>query len=118
MSTKFKKVRNLGHIIAQSEGYAPRSKTNFLDYTFMSHRNKLSFTNFNLNFENYKPKNYLFDLIQTFEINTELLTEIIKTINDEKERNEIMLIYNHLKNNYQKKKNIVEDFAPSLVSTD
>ena len=48
MSKKFNTIKNIGHIVAQSEGYIPRSMTNFLDYTFMSHRNKLSFTSFNI----------------------------------------------------------------------
>ena len=106
MSAKFKTIKNIGHIVAQSEGYMPRSMTNFLDYTFMSHRNKLSFTSFNINLDNFRPKNYLFDLIQTFELNADLLSEILKKINDEKENNEIMSIYNKMRNNYHKKKEL------------
>ena len=118
MSKKFNTIKNIGHIVAQSEGYIPRSMTNFLDYTFMSHRNKLSFTSFNINLDNFRPKNYLFDLIQTFELNADLLSEILKKINDEKENNEIMSIYNKMRNDYHKKKELrkkVKDYKSKIL---
>ena len=104
MRPKLRKIKNDEHFIANSDAYMPRSITNYLDYTFIPYRNTLSTTNLTLNL--LKPKNYLFDLIQTFEINCELLNETIKNINDIKERNEISLIYEKIKNNYHKKKEL------------
>ena len=104
MRPKLRKIKNDEHFIANSDAYMPRSITNYLDYTFIPYRNTLSTTNLTLSL--LKPKNYLFDLIQTFEINCELLNETIKNINDIKERNEISLIYEKIKNNYHKKKEL------------
>ena len=116
MRPKLRKIKNDEHFIANSDAYMPRSITNYLDYTFIPYRNTLSTTNLTLNL--LKPKNYLFDLIQTFELNTELLNETIKNINDIKERNEISLIFEKIKSNYHKKKELrkkIKDIKSKLL---
>ena len=90
-------------MISNSEAnVSRRMTTSYLGYTFMSHRNNLSSTNFNLDFQ--KPKNYLFDLTQTFEINAELLSETLKNIKDKKKRDELILLFNDIRNKYHNKK--------------
>ena len=104
MKSKLKKFNKDEHFLARSDAYMPKTLTNYLDYSLMSHRNILSTTNLSLGFK--QPKNYLFDLIQTFELNAELLNQTIKNMNDIKERNEINLIFEIIKSNYHKKKEL------------
>ncbi len=116
MKSKFKKIKKNDHFIASSDAYMTRSITTYFDYTFTSHRNMLSTTNLTLGFK--QPKNYLFDLIQTFELNAELLNQTIKNMNDIKERNEINLIFEIIKSNYNKKKELrkkIKDIKSKLL---
>ena len=53
------------------------SKINYLDYTFLSHRNSLSLRH-SLPFNSINATNYLFDLKKTLELNLQLLEETIK----------------------------------------
>ena len=103
MSIAFKKGKLIRHVVSNSEAnLSRRMTTSYLGYTFMSHRNNLSSTNFNIDFQ--KPKNYLFDLTQTFEINAELLSETLKNIKDKKTRDELILLFNNIRNKYHNKK--------------
>ena len=101
----FKKGKFIKHMISNSEANVTRRiTTSNLGYTFMSHRNSLSKTDFCLNFQ--KPKNYLFDLSQTFEINAELLNETLKGFKNEKEKKELISLFNNIKTKYHNKKNL------------
>ena len=116
MKSKLKKFNRDEHFLARSDAYMPKTLTNYLDYSLMSHRNILSTTNLSLGFK--QPKNYLFDLIQTFELNAELLNQTIKNMNDIKERNEINLIFEIIKSNYHKKKELrkkIKDIKSKLL---
>ena len=103
MSLTLKKGKIVKHMISNSEAnVSRRMTTSYLGYTFMSHRNNLSSTNFNIDFQ--KPKNYLFDLSQTFEINAELLSEALKNLKDKKKSDELILLFNNIRNKYHNKK--------------
>ena len=69
------------------------SKINYLDYTFLSHKNTISLTSsFCLNSKS--TKNYLYDLNQTLNLNLELLEQ---TLNSKYKDDKFKNIFENLK---------------------
>lgn len=82
--------------------------TNYLDYTFLSHRNTLS----NLQTLNVKnTKDYLFDLNHTLELNMELLEKSIQCWGNKKERENLLNYLNEMKNKYNNKNQFKKELS-------
>ena len=90
------------------------SKINYLDYTFLSHKNTISLTSsFCLNSKS--TKNYLYDLNQTLNLNLELLE---KTLNSKYKDDKFKNIFENLKKKIKEKeikKNKIIDLNSKLL---
>ena len=75
------------------------SKINYLDYTFLSHKNTISLTS-SLCINNKNTKDYLYDLNQTLELNFQILEQLIKSKYKNKEINKL---YESLRRKIDKK---------------
>ena len=91
------------------------SKINYLDYTFLSHRNTLSLRQ-SLSFNSKNATNYLFDLKKTFEINLQLLEQIIKMKYNKTDLNGIFQNFKKkIEEKNNKKKNIMDLCSKILI---
>ena len=90
------------------------SKINYLDYTFLSHKNTISLTSsFCLNSKS--TKNYLYDLNQTLNLNLELLEQ---TLNSKYKDDKFKNIFENLKKKIKEKeikKNKIIDLNSKLL---
>ena len=86
------------------------SKINYLDYTFLSHRNSLSLRP-SLSFNSINAINYLFDLKKTLELNLQLLEQTIKMKYNKTDLNEVFQNFkNKIEGKNNKKKEIIDKY--------
>ena len=91
------------------------SKINYLDYTFLSHRNSLSLRP-SLSFNSINATNYLFDLKKTLELNLQLLEQTIKMKYNKTDLNEVFQNFkNKIEGKNNKKKEIIDKCSKILI---
>ncbi len=80
------------------------TKDNFLDYTFLSHRSQLSSSNLKKS-DVSKSKDYIYDLINTWELNIDLLQNLLQE-NKKSESNELVNIISDIRKKFDLKKHL------------
>ena len=81
------------------------SKDYYLDYTFLSHRSKIS-----NNTNSGKPTDYIFDLLKTWELNMELIENLVQ-FEDFPVKNEVSQIMKNIKKKFEEKNNLKENLS-------
>ena len=98
-------IHNINNSNKETEFYSKYTgKDNFLDYTFLSHRSQISSEKIK---DTTKSKDYIFDLINTWEINIDLM----ETLSKDKFQNsgtykELSQIIKRIKEQFQNKKSL------------
>lgn len=82
------------------------TRDNFLDYTFLSHRSQLSNSTQS---DVSKSKEYVFDLINTWELNIDLIENMIKETKQPNESSELISYINKIKKSFERKKSLHQE---------
>ena len=90
------------------------SKINYLDYTFLSHKNTISLST-SLCINNKNTKDYLYDLNQTLELNIQILEQLIKSKYKNKEINKLFETLRRKIDEKNIKKKKVIDFNSKIL---
>lgn len=84
------------------------TKDNFLDYTFLSHRSDISSQKRK---DTSKSNDYIFDLLNTWELNIDLMVEFAKSTLNSEQSNDLSAIIERIKKRLDEKKNLTKEIS-------